>query len=78
MTEQTQHQSTPLDEARAAMAFHPRDWAADHRDAWVWGIVVGWGDEGLGEVAAKHGWSAEKVARLRALHAEMEAAHGKR
>lgn len=69
---------TPLDEARAAMAFHPRDWAADHRDAWAWGIVVGWGDDGLAEVAAKHGWPDEKVARLRALHEAMEAAHGKR
>jgi hypothetical protein len=58
------------------MAFDPRDWALDRRDAWLWGVIVGWDpdepgetDGAMAEVAAKHGWTDEHVARLRTLHA---------
>ena len=54
----------------AAMAKHPRDWSSDHRDAWVYGIVCGWGDE-IDEVAAVHGWKDEDVERLRRMRAEI-------
>lgn len=48
------------------MAFHVRDWSLDQRDAWMYGIVLGWGNA-LGEVARKHGWPAEDIDRLRRL-----------
>jgi hypothetical protein len=34
----------------------------------VWGIVLGWDDESLVELAERHGWSDGAVARLRGLH----------
>lgn len=65
-----------LESAGNCMAFHPRDWAADRRDAWLWGVVVGWDEESLAELAAKHGWPADEVERLRRLRAALEAAVG--
>lgn len=58
----------PFESLRNAIAVHPRSWSADHRDAWIYGVIVGWGDA-LDEVAAKHGWNEAAVNRLRALHA---------
>lgn len=49
------------------------DWAAASRDAWMYGIVVGWGDEGaLEEVAKAHDWSEQSVERLKKLRASVE------
>lgn len=63
------------------MAFDPRDWALDRRDAWLWGVIVGWDpdeegetDGAMTEVAAKHGWTDEDVARLRTLHTAVDEA----
>lgn len=50
------------------MTFHARDWSLNKRDAWMYGIVCGWDDESMPEVAALHGWSAAEVERLRRLH----------
>jgi hypothetical protein len=55
-----------LDHARRMMARSPLDWSVDHRDAWLWGVVVGWDDASIAELAPKHGWSEENVATLRA------------
>lgn len=49
-----------------AIVTHPRDWAAERRDAWIYGCIVGW-DDCLDGIAKKHGWSAENVALLRVL-----------
>lgn len=55
-----------LDSARTVMALHPRDWAAESRDAWLWGLLVGW-DESMTDVQQKHKWSDADVAGLRSL-----------
>lgn len=49
------------------IAFDPRDWSVNKRDAWIYGVVVGWGDA-MAEIAAKHDWSQEDQDRLRHLH----------
>jgi len=33
----------PLVSMRIAMATDPRDWSKNETDAWLYGIVVGWG-----------------------------------
>lgn len=58
----------------ACMAFSPRDWAGHHRDAWMYGIVNGWNDEALAELAITHKWPPSEVARLKRLHASFIAA----
>ena len=58
----------PWESLRLALAQSSRDWSTAGVDAWIWGIVHGWG-EALDDVAARHGWDAETVARLRRLHA---------
>jgi hypothetical protein len=58
------------------MVFDARDWAAGRRDAWLWGVLVGWDpdedgdtDDAMSEIAAKYGWSEADVARVRRLNA---------
>lgn len=53
-----------LDSVRATMTTDPREWAAQKRDAWAYGVLVGWGGA-LPIVAAQHGWPAADVDRLR-------------
>lgn len=62
----------PVESIATAIAFSARDWGANHRDAWVYGIAVGWGDA-LAEVAEKHGWGFSTVLRLQRLHAQFRA-----
>ena len=61
------HPHASLNEAinslQTVMTTDPRDWGLAERDAWVYGIVVGWGDA-LPEVSKKFGWSNEDVGRL--------------
>lgn len=58
------------------LAFNSRDWSEDTADAWLWGIVHGWGDgdedDVWDDVARAHGWDAETVARLQRLHSSWE------
>lgn len=71
-----------------AVAFSPRDWGVDHRDAWIYGILLGWsceedhehdyvcgGDTALTEVAERHRWDVATVAKLREHRAAL-ASHG--
>lgn len=51
-----------------SLVFHSRDWAANERDAWIWGIVVGWDDESMKNLTNKFGWSDETVNRLKSYH----------
>ena len=57
----------PCESLHMAIVFHARDWAADRRDAWIWGIVVGWDDESLADIASRFGWDRNMVARLKRL-----------
>lgn len=77
MSDQTNPLKDALGSAADAMAFSSRDWAANHRDAWLYGIIVGWPDDALAEVAAKHQWPSAEIERLRRLRqAVREAAPG--
>lgn len=50
----------------------PRDWSMTHEDAWIYGVVCGWPEDAVEEVAARHRWSPITVDRLRVLHEEWE------
>ena len=54
---------------RNAMVTQPIDWSADHRNAWIYHIIIGWGSS-LPSIAAKHRWSDDDVARLKRLRAD--------
>jgi hypothetical protein len=68
----------PLDAIANCIAFGSKDWSLDKRDAWIYGIVLGWDNEdkdedesdedAMGELQSKFGWSDEDVERLRRLH----------
>lgn len=51
------------------LVFNVRDWGSYPDDAWLYGVVVGWDGPSMVELAKKHGWSKETVARLRKLRA---------
>lgn len=44
--------------------FDVRDWAANRRDAYIYGVLVGWG-KALDEVAKQHGWDEGTIRRIR-------------
>ena len=54
-----------LESARRCLTASPRDWAATSRDAWLWGLLVGWGPESINEdLKSRCGWSPDDIARL--------------
>lgn len=57
----------PIESARTALAFWSGDASANSRIAWIYGILLGWG-EALPEVAKTHGWGEEDMDRLQRLH----------
>lgn len=68
-------EENPFRSIEASIAFSSRGWSLDKRDAWVYGIVLGWGDA-LEEVAERHGWDADTTARLRRLRVRYEQVTG--
>jgi hypothetical protein len=69
----------PRAELGYTFAFNSRDWAQDKADAWLYGIVVGWGAgedpedvSALPDLALRHRWSPQDVARLERLHANFQ------
>ncbi|MEU0937667.1 hypothetical protein [Embleya sp. NPDC005971] len=73
-----------LESVGSTMASDSRDWGVDRRDAWLWGILLGWDcddvhahDEtcinALDEVAAKARFSPELVATIRRHRAAVRA-----
>ncbi|MGW3992403.1 hypothetical protein ACWEF6_02835 [Amycolatopsis sp. NPDC004772] len=74
-----------LGRAAGMMATDSRDWGRDRGDAWLYGLLVGWGCEeqhqhdyicggpaAMGEVATWHGWSNDDTARLRRFRAALQ------
>lgn len=67
-----------IEAVRRMMATNVRDWGEDRGDAFLWALFLGWDDEdnpdesAMDEVAERHGWSADQVARLRRFHAALE------
>jgi hypothetical protein len=56
------------DSIEACIAFSSRDWSLNHRDAWLFGVIMGWSPEALAEQKQRHDWSDIAVARLKKLH----------
>ena len=46
-----------------------RDWAADRIDAYLWAVLIGFDDDTLQEVAAKHRWNEHRIKYVREMHA---------
>jgi hypothetical protein len=46
-----------------------RDWTADRVDAYLYAILIGWDNDTLEEVAAKHRWNEHRVAYVREMRA---------
>lgn len=67
----------PFDSLEGCMVTDPRDWSMDRKDAWMFGIVVGWSGKALDEVARRHGWLAEAIARLVLLRERFKEARDK-
>lgn len=62
-----------LNSLQHTLARNVRDWSTAKTDAWLWGVICGWGDEDdecWDELKHQHGWSEEACAHLRALHAD--------
>ncbi|MGA5670037.1 hypothetical protein ACPCTG_31720 [Streptomyces pseudogriseolus] len=51
------------------MRVDSRDWAADRGDAYLWGVLVGWDDDALKEIAVKHRWNEHRVKYVREMRA---------
>lgn len=49
------------------IVFDAKDYSASKRDAWIYGIIVGWDGPAMRELKAKFGWSDATVERMRAL-----------
>jgi hypothetical protein len=68
----------PFESLENTIVFDSRDWASNKRDAWIYGIIVGWVDEEADadaenifrELSKQHGWSKEEWERLQRLRAE--------
>ena len=58
----------PLESLRNTIVFGAKDWSEHKRDAWIYGIVVGWNDESLSELSKKYRWSEEHAQRLKQLN----------
>jgi hypothetical protein len=58
----------------SCLVHHTRDWAGNKRDAWIWGIVVGWDEGSLAELSVDFGWDEETIERLGRLHKKFEEA----
>ena len=53
-----------MESLRSVIATDPRDWSIDRRDAWIWGLVIGWDQGSLDELKKIHGWTDDLAARL--------------
>jgi len=49
------------------IVFDSRDWGLSDNNAWIYGIVVGWG-YALSEIGHKFNWSKSNIHRLERLH----------
>lgn len=58
----------PFSSLHTAIVTDVRDWSLIKRDAWLYGVVVGWSNNSLEQLAVKHNWSKYDVTRLQFLH----------
>lgn len=58
----------PFESLECTIAFDVKDWGADRRSAWIYGIILGWDDEEcFKEFKAKFGWDDEIIKRIKTL-----------
>lgn len=72
--QQARLEDSPYESLHNVLTGSSRDHSLTRGDAWLYGIVVGWGSS-LEQVAAKHGWQPDDVARLLRLHATFQEHH---
>ena len=49
--------------------FDPRDWSLNPKDLWIYGIIVGWGDECFKEFEQRFDWwEKEDSEKLKLMH----------
>lgn len=58
----------PIESLSMVVSFSARDWASNSEDAWLYGVMNGWGDEALAEISVKFGWNRIDIVRLKSLH----------
>lgn len=58
----------PFESLQTVVATDSRDWARNRNDAWIYGIICGWDDDSLTELAGKFNWSDQAMVRLKLLH----------
>ena len=66
-------QENPIEALRVTLSFSVDDWGSSRAMAWVWGIVNGWDDEAMDELAREFGWDKATTDRLNRLHATFDA-----
>lgn len=54
-----------MDSLKNAMVFDSLDYSGGVREAWMYGIIVGWSGPSLNELAKKFNWAPGDVERLR-------------
>lgn len=66
-------EDTPLRSLHYAISFSGRDWSLDRADAWIYGVVIGWGSSALSEISHRFNWDDLTLSRLAKLRARYEA-----
>ena len=67
----------PFESLHNTITSNSRDMSADKRDAWLYGIIVGWKPEAMRSIAERLRWTDDDVKRLRRLRARYLAAFRK-
>jgi hypothetical protein len=63
----------PMCSVETATATQTRDMSTGHKDAWVWGVVLGWDAASIKSM--NHRWDEAAKNRLRRLHAAWVKTH---
>ena len=71
MAEVIQPAAEALESAHTVMVFDARDWSQGSKDAWLYGLFVGWDtDECYADILQRHPrWKPDGIARLKRLRA---------
>jgi hypothetical protein len=64
----------PMCSVETTTATQTRDMSVEKRDAWAWGVVLGWDSESMDDGAMRQ-WGADTQSRLRRLHARWQEIH---
>lgn len=58
----------PLQALVLSICKSPKDFGEQKFDAYLYGVIVGWGDESYEELKVRHNWSEETVKYQKLLH----------